>query len=161
MTNNNPFGNFSFEDMMKQVQENPMLKAWQDSDFYKSLSGAQISDFDFKEIWELQKKNLDNLTQINEKLGENVKSLATKQAAVMSEAWETMKDYSADAVNSGEQDVNENMKKAQDVFHKATANIQELSRNGLEISEEMAENLQARMKETVKDLQDMIEKYRK
>ncbi len=157
----NPFGNFSFEDMIQQVQDNPMMKAWTDSDFYKSMTGQGASHFDFESIWEAQKKNLAHLNAMNAKLGDNIKELAEKQAGMMSEAWESVKDYSQNAMDSGEHDVEANMQKAQSVFQKATANIQDLSKRGMEMTEEGAKELQERMSESVKDLQDLVEKYRK
>ncbi len=159
--NNNPFGSFSFEDIMKQVQENPMMKAWTESDFYKTLTGENPSSFDFEAIWEAQKKNLAHLSEMNSKLGDNIKELAEKQAGMMSEAWETVKEYAENATEVGEQDLQKNMEKAQGVFHKATANVQELSKRGMEMSEDAAKDLQGRMSESVKDLQELVEKYRK
>ncbi len=158
--NKNPFGHFNFEDVFKQIQDNPMMKAWQDSDFYQAYAKEGAQGFDFQALWEAQKKNLEHLNAMNVKIGENVKELAEKQAGMMSEAWESVKAYSENAVNNGEADVEKNMAQAQAVFQQATANIQELGKRGMEMSEDVAENLQERMKDSVQDLQNLIDKYR-
>ncbi len=157
----NPYAAFSFEDVMKQIQDNPMMKAWQESEIFQTMMGQNSGKFDMQALWDAQQKNLERLNEINTKVGDNVKELAQKQASMMGEAWESVKDYSQNAMQSGDADMGKNMEQAQAVFQKATANFQELSQRGMAMSEDMAKNLQDRMKESVDDLQKLAEKYRK
>ncbi len=158
MTNNNPFGNFDYATMLKQMQESPMMKMWQDSDLYKSMMGAD-GKIDYEGLWETQKKNLAALNDMNVKLGTQMTDVAKEQASMMGKAWETMQDYSKRAMEGGDVDASKTMKQGEEVFQKAMENMQELGKRGMEMSEGMAETMQKRMNESIAELQDLIKKY--
>ncbi len=164
MTNHNPFGDFSFENMMKQMQDNPMMKAWQDNDMFQAFAknfSQQGNTMDFGEIWEMQKKNLSTLNAVNVNMGERMTKLADQQAGLMGEAWETVQSYASKAPNLDADAASENMKEAESVFEKAMANMQELSKEGMEISTETTEALQNRMQESIGELQALMAKFQK
>lgn len=161
---NNPFGDFSFENMMKQIQDNPMMKAWQDNDFYQSMAktfSQNGSTMDLSELWDLQKKNLSTLNEVNMNLGDRMTKLASHQAELMSEAWRSVEEYSSTAQNMDADAASKNMEYAQSVFQKAMGNMQDLSKEGMEMSAQTAQVLQNRMQESVSELQDLMAKFQK
>ncbi len=159
----NPFGDFSFENVLKQMQDNPMMQAWQDNDMMQTMAKAfrQDEPMDFSELWEMQKKNLQTLNDVNMTMGDRMTTLAQKQAELMREAWESVQHYSNQALKSGDSGAEEQMKMAQGVFQKAMANMQDLSKEGMEMTGEATTSLQKRMSESVDELQNLMKNLRK
>ena len=64
---------------------NPFAQLFSQNDFFKTLQNYQSSSFDMKTLMELQRKNLQALTEAQQVTVENLQVIAQKQGEILTQ----------------------------------------------------------------------------
>lgn len=152
---NNPFNNVDLGDMMKMWSENPFVKSLMENEFVQKMSKGEAPDVDMNAIMESQKKNLEALKSMNEKAAEGLGKLAEQQSKMMSDAMEGLKGFKP------EEAAESKFEEAQDVFKRAVESMTSIGEVVKNSSEDVMGVVSERMKDSMSELETLIEKIRK
>jgi len=111
-------------------------------DFAKLVESCQISGVDMKSLIEMEKKNIDALTEVNRSAYESWRDLMVRQTEVFQE---TMKAIAAEASN--ETVAGRRTEIARQGFEKALANMRQLAETTTESQKQTIEILRRRFEE--------------
>lgn len=154
---NNPFNNFDLGDMMKSWSENPFVKSIMENDFVKKMTNGEPHETGMEEVLESQRKNLETLKAMNEKAAEGLSKLAEQQSQMMNEAMNGVKSQATGAESS----VDGKFDEAQEVFKRAVSSMASIGEAVKDAGEGVLEIVSTRMKESMAELEALIEKFKK
>jgi len=146
MTTNNPF---DFTSVFAQFDPQKIAKQMQDS-----------MKFDFDAIKDAQNKNLELLMNTNKAIAEGSKALLERQAQMIQQSMTEAAEAAQALANSGSPE--EVAKKQADLmqaaYEVALKNSNEISEMAKKTQDEVAEKVNARIKEGLQELKDTIAK---
>ena len=111
-------------------------------DFSKLIESCQISGVDMMSLVDMEKKNIDALTEVNRSAYESWRNLMARQAEVFQE---TMKAIAAEASN--EAATGRRAEIARQGFEQALANMRQLAETATESQKQTIEILRRRFEE--------------
>ena len=108
---------------------NPFAHLFSQNDFLKHMQNYQLTYFDFKSIMELQRKNLQALTEAQQVTAENLQAIAQKQGEILSQMLEENSSLAKELLGDGtpEDKAAKNAELAKALYEKSIKNIREIS----------------------------------
>ncbi len=130
---------------------------FKENDFTKALTDMKMPNMDADSLMAAQKKNMDAFVEANKAAAAGYQDLFTKQLevfeATLAEAKKQIGDF--DIMKADADVANERGEVAKAAFEKALANMKELAEGAQKANAEAYEVVTARIKESVKELQDL------
>lgn len=140
----NPFAEFDFEKMMKEMKFPAM------------------PNMDFGELMQSQRKNVEAITQANKVALEGMQAVARRQAEIMREAMEEVSKASQSLASSGTSNPQELSAKqtelARSSMERSMERLRELAEMVAKSNSEAFEVLQRRMSEALEEFKEMMAK---
>lgn len=146
MTTNNPF---DFTKTFAQFDPQKIAQQMQDS-----------MNFDFDAIKDAQNKNIELLLNTNKAIAEGSKALLERQAEMFQQAMAEAAEAAQALANSGspEEVAKKQAELLQAAYDVAIKNSTEISEMAKQTQDEVAEKVNARIKESLQELKDTIAK---
>lgn len=155
-----PFSDFDFTKLIEAWQQNPFVKSIMENEFVKKLQDHDFPDFDFDSIRQAQEKNLAALRAMGEKSAASMGVMLEKQSELVAEAIAKMKDYADKASDFDATDLKSNMEEMQANVKHAVERAGDFGEIARKDGAELVEIASARLKESVNELEDFVQKIR-
>lgn len=142
------------------TQQNNFLNFFKNNDFAKSLEKFQPAPFDFKKILEIQRKNLQTLSEAQQLTVEGVQSIMNRQIEVISQFMEEQSFITNQLLREGtpEDKLNRNAELIKNSYDKAMANAKEISELVKKTNSKTSSLLNKRASANLKEIRDTVEK---
>lgn len=148
MADNNPFA-FDTEKMMEFFKQN---------DFTKAFADGKFPQVDADALFAAQKKNMDALIAANQAAAAGYQDLFQKQMAIFEETVsEAQKQIKELDLKMDSKSASTKAEIAKTAFEKAIANMKDLAETAQKANSEAYEIVSARVKDSVNELQGLIE----
>ena len=129
-------------------------------DLFKQM---KVPGLDLESMTAAYRKNLEAVNAATQVANENMQALARRQAEIVREAVEQMRDAASELTSAkdAQELVNRQAEIARQAFEKASANMQELAEMMTKSNTATMEIFQARMNEGLAEIQDLMQKTMK
>ncbi len=108
---------------------NPFAQMFSQNDFMKTFQNYQATPFDIKTLMELQRKNLQALTEAQQVTVESIQAIAQRQSEILSQMMEENSSLAKELLGEGspEDKAAKNADIAKTMYEKSIKNIREIS----------------------------------
>lgn len=108
---------------------NPFAQLFSQNDFFKTLQNYQSSSFDMKTLMELQRKNLQALTEAQQVTVENLQVIAQKQGEILTQMMSENSTIAKELMSEGtpEEKAAKNADLAKKLYEKSVKNMRDIS----------------------------------
>lgn len=142
------------------TQQNNFFNFFKNNDFAKSLEKLQAAPFDMKKMLEIQRKNLQTLSEAQQLTVEGIQSVLNRQIEVISQFMEEQSFITNQLLREGtpEDKLNRNAELIKNSYDKAVANAKEISELVQKTNSKASRLLNQRASATFKEIRDTVEK---
>lgn len=140
-----------------------MMAFFKNNDFTKAFTSPKLPEVDFEALMASQQKNMEALVEANKAAAAGYQALFEKQVKVfeqtLAEAQKQITEFDPSKLDADTAAARAELAKA--AFEKALANMTALAEGAQKANTEAYEIVSARVQESVKELQKLVEKFGK
>lgn len=142
------------------TQQNDSFKFFTDNDFFKSFTKFQAAPFDVQKLLEIQRKNLQALTEAQQLTVEGVQSIMGRQMEIVSQFMEEQSFLTNQLMREGnpEDKLSRNAELIKNSYEKAMANAKEISELVKKTNTKTTGILNKRASANFKEIRETVDK---
>ncbi len=139
-------------------QQNPFTDFFSQSDFSKLFENYQSMPFDMKALLETQRKNIQAISEANQRAMEGVQAIAQRQAEILSQIVEDNSSLAKEMMTEGtpEEKIAKNAKIFKSVYERTVGSMQELSEMISKSNQDASKIINKRVAATMNEIQSSL-----